>query len=358
MSMPADFSLDDIAARLHAEDTRLRRRTLWLTLLPIAVGIAVLATAWWGVHRANLETSTLDARIQEQQGAIADLKTQRAALDHEIAMRKDLLDHYAARLPEREREEVQQLQQGLAQAQRGDTSAAIQTFERAAANDVGNPLPYRLRGSALYALGDYAQAEASLRQALALDGQDAQARYFLALALWAQDRGDEALAQIDQAFVNPDIRARALQDPAYQPIRAVRDDRAAEKTARSDAEKRYIEEALQAARRGDFTAAVATYDKALADNPENARILNWRGYALFRAQTYGEAIESFDRAIAVAPDVPEIHYNRALALWKSGRHKEAMASLERAYQVDPTYRAVAERDPQSRELRAAASSGS
>ncbi len=357
MSMPTDFSLDDITARLKAEDARLRRRTLWLTLLPIAVGIAVLGIAWWGVHRANLETAALDARIQEQQGAIADLKTQRAALDQEIAVRKDLLDHYAARLPERERREVQQLQQGLAQAQRGDTSAAIETFGRAAAGDTDNPLPYRLRGSALYALGDHAQAEASLRRALALDPRDAQAHYFLALALWAQGRQDEALAEIDLAFGNPDIRARALQDPAFQPIRAVRDDRAAEQTARSDAEKRFIDEALRAARSGDFAAAVAAYDKALANNPDNARILNWRGYALFRAQRHAEAVASFDRAIAVASEVPEIHYNRALALWKVGRQEEALASLNRAYQVDSNYRAVAERDPQSRELRAASSNG-
>ena len=50
MSAVRDAPVDEITARLHEEDARLRRRTLWLTLLPVVVGLAVLGTAWWGVH--------------------------------------------------------------------------------------------------------------------------------------------------------------------------------------------------------------------------------------------------------------------------------------------------------------------
>ena len=346
--------VDEITARLREEDAQLRRRTLWLTLLPVVVGLAVLGTAWWGVNQAGREKAALDVNIREQQGVIDDMKTQRAALDREIAARKDMLEHYAASLPAREREEVQQLQQGLAQAQRGDAANAIRAYESAIASDRSNPLPYRMRGNVLYGQGAYEQAADSLRQAIALDPRDAQARYALGLSLWALDRRDEAAAEIQRAFENAEVKARALQDPAFQPIRGVLDARAGQDSGRSAEEKSFIDQGLQAARRGDFTAAVAAYDRALAVNPDNARILNWKGYALLRSQAYAEAIASFERAIALTPGVAEIHYNLALALWKSGRRDEAVQALKRAYEADPAFKAVAERDPQSRELRAAA----
>lgn len=354
MSAVRGQSVDEITARLREEDARLRRRTLWLTLLPVVVGLAVLGTAWWGVREAGLQKAALDGRIQEQQGAIEDLKAQRATLDREIANRKDMLDHYAASLPAREREEVERLQQGLAQATRGDTASAIRTYESAIESDSRNPLPYRMRGTALYAQGQYEKASESLRQALERNPRDAQARYALGLSLWALDRRDEGVAEIQRAFEDPEVKARALQDPAFQPIRGVLDASAGQASARSAEEKRAIDEGLQAARRGDFAGAIVAYDKALAVSPDNARILNWKGYALFRAQSYAEAITSFERALAISPSVAEIHYNLALALWKSARRDDAVKALLRAYEVDPSFKAVAERDPQSRELRAAA----
>lgn len=353
MNAGRDPSVDEITARLREEDARLRRRTLWLTLLPVVVGLTVLGVAWWGVREAGREKSALDARIREQQGAIDDLKVQRAALDREIATRKDMLEHYAARLPAREREEVAKLQQGLAQAQQGDAASALRAYDSAIASDDRNPLPYRMRGNVLYAQGAYAEAGDSLRRALERDPRDAQARYTLGLTLWALDRRDEAVAEIQRAFENPEVKARALQDPAFQPIRGTLDARAGQDSARSAEEKQFIDEGLQAARRGDFAAAVAAYDRALALNPDNARILNWKGYALFRAQAFAEAIASFERASRLAPEVAEIHYNLALALWKSGRRDDAVQALERAYAAEPDFKAVAERDPQSRELRAA-----
>lgn len=353
-----DPSVDEITERLREEDARLRSRTLWLTLLPVLVGLAVIAVAWWGVHEADRQAAALDIRIQEQQGAIGDLKAQRAALDREIATRKDMLEHYAARLPAREREQLEQLQQGLEQAQKGDTANAIRAYDSAIASDERNPLPHRMRGNVLYAQGDYAQAAESMRRALDRDPGDAQARYTLGLSLWMLERRDEAVAEIQRAFENAEVKGRALQDPAFQPIRGTLDARAGQESGRSAEEKQFIDEGLQAARRGDFTAAVAAYDRALAINPDNARILNWKGYALFRSQAFAEAIASLDRAARLAPDVAEIHYNLALAQWKGGRRDEAVKALQRAYDADPDFKAVAERDPQSRELRAALRSAS
>ena len=59
---PASARVDAITAGLREQDRRLRRRTLWLTLLPLVVGVGVLATAWWGVREAQRRNDALAAQ--------------------------------------------------------------------------------------------------------------------------------------------------------------------------------------------------------------------------------------------------------------------------------------------------------
>ena len=54
---------DEIAARLRQEDARLRRRTLWFSILPVAVGAVVLGIAWSGVQTARSAKVKLDKQI-------------------------------------------------------------------------------------------------------------------------------------------------------------------------------------------------------------------------------------------------------------------------------------------------------
>jgi tetratricopeptide (TPR) repeat protein len=366
----ANTDVDDITARLRAEDRRLRRRTLWLSLVPVAVGLVVLGGAWWAVHeletqRTELtahvgrlagERTRLAARIGEQEASIGELESRKAALERDIAAHQSLLDQATMRLPAPERERLGELQQGLDLAQVGNTAAAIRRYDRAIAEaptPVGSALPYRLRGEAQYAAGDAAAARDSLAEAVRLDPKDAQARYSLALALWAQGDTDRALAEVQRAFADPAVQSRALQDPAFRPVRAELDARAGQASGRSADEKAFIDEGLQAARRGEFLQAVQAYDKALALHPGNARVLNWKGYALLRATDYAGAVQALAKATGADPSLAEAHYNLALALWRLERRDEALASLRRAYDADPKFKALAERDPQSRALRAA-----
>lgn len=375
---PASARVDAITAGLREQDRRLRRRTLWLTLLPLVVGVGVLATAWWGVREAQrrndalaaqqqllaqrigeqqAQQQALEQRLGEQQAAIDELAAQRAALDREIASRKDLLERYAARLPAPDRAEVERLEQGLTQARGGDTAAALRVYDEAIRGDEGNALSHRLRGETLWAAGDAEAARASLARAVAIDPTDAQARYTLGLALWALDRRDEAITELQRAQQDTEVLARALQDPAYQPIRGVLDAQAGQASARSADEKAAIDRGLKAARRGDFDAAVAAYDEALAIRPDNARVLGWKGYALYRTRAFEAALASLDAAVRIAPTNAELHYNRALTLWRLDRVDAAGAALQAAYGADPAYRAVVARDPQSRALRTALGSG-
>ena len=49
--------------------------------------------------------------------------------------------------------------------------------------------------------------------------------------------------------------------------------------------------------KGDYDAAVAYYDQALADSPDNSQLLGRKGQALFHAGHYAEAAQTLDTAL-------------------------------------------------------------
>lgn len=70
--------------------------------------------------------------------------------------------------------------------------------------------------------------------------------------------------------------------------------------------------ALVAARR--FDEATAVYEGLLADEPDNAALLNNHGVALYRSGRKQEAIEQFRKALAIDPDLRDAQESLAIAL--------------------------------------------
>ncbi len=62
--------------------------------------------------------------------------------------------------------------------------------------------------------------------------------------------------------------------------------------------------------------ALASFDKAIAINPDDAYAWNFRGVALHELGRYTEAVASYDKAIAINPDYAEVKQNRKIALKK------------------------------------------
>jgi predicted O-linked N-acetylglucosamine transferase (SPINDLY family) len=88
---------------------------------------------------------------------------------------------------------------------------------------------------------------------------------------------------------------------------------------------------------GRYEEALASYDRAIALDPDYAYAFCNRGVVLERLDRWDAACESYDRAVALAPDDPLAHYNRGTVLRVLGRFEEALASYARAIALAPGY---------------------
>ena len=349
---------DEITLRLRAEEAALRRRTALLTLVPIVVGVAVVLVAASSLRRLEArkdllqdEALELRAHTERLQGQEQKLREEIAKLDVELADKRALFQRVEEQLPQATRHEVTLINDGLELSRKGDYDAAIRSFDQALSLDAENAMVYNWRGYASYREGELDTAQASLSQALELDPENAQAHYNLGLVLWERGERDAAVQQTEAAFAqDSSYRTIAYGDPQYRPIRDYKDGLSATESASGEEEKKLIERGLELAKAGRFERAIEWYSRALEQNPENALVANWRGYAYYRLKRYDEAIASLEQAVAADPDYAEAYYNLALALWQAGRREDAVAATRKAFAADPSYRQAAQQDPQFRPI--------
>jgi tetratricopeptide (TPR) repeat protein len=88
-----------------------------------------------------------------------------------------------------------------------------------------------------------------------------------------------------------------------------------------------------------YEEALASYDRALAIQPDFANALSNRGNVLLELKRYEEALASYDRALAIRPDLAEAHLGRGtvLSTFELKRYEEALASYDRALTIRPDF---------------------
>ena len=86
-----------------------------------------------------------------------------------------------------------------------------------------------------------------------------------------------------------------------------------------------------------FDDALASFDRALALDPDYANALNNRGIVLRDLERFDDALASHDRALALEPDYAEAHNNRGVVLQQLKRFDDALASYDRALALEPDY---------------------
>jgi protein O-GlcNAc transferase len=154
--------------------------------------------------------------------------------------------------------------------------------------------------------GRVREGAARFEQAIALDGEYADAYNNLGNALSVLGRMPEAIA----------CYRRAL---ALQPDNATVHNNLGNTLARI----------------GQAEEAVAHYRRALAARPDNAQMHNNLGNTLATLGRVREAIGHYEQAIALKPDDAEVHGNLANALSAFGRADEAFERFERALALTP-----------------------
>ena len=89
-------------------------------------------------------------------------------------------------------------------------------------------------------------------------------------------------------------------------------------------------------REGRLDEALASFDAAIALDPDYAEAYNARGGVLHTLKRFDEALASFDRAIAVKRDYASAFNNRGITLKALGRPEDALTSYDTAIALNPS----------------------
>ena len=75
----------------------------------------------------------------------------------------------------------------------------------------------------------------------------------------------------------------------------------------------FVRDGINAYHQGAYSTAVRAYDAALRLDPENAYVLNLKGYSLFKLRQFDEAIAALKAAVDVQPDYAWGYFDLARA---------------------------------------------
>ncbi|KAM3094720.1 tetratricopeptide repeat protein [Phormidesmis sp. 146-35] len=95
----------------------------------------------------------------------------------------------------------------------------------------------------------------------------------------------------------------------------------------------YIEQGKAFYFEGRFEEAIASYDKAIQIEPDNAKAWFSRGAALAKLQKIEEAIAAYEKATQIKSDFSEAWFGKGVAFTKLQRNGEAITAYEKATSI-------------------------
>lgn len=219
---------------------------------------------------------------------------------------------------------------------------AVNSYDFLLRFDGKNSQAWTRRGEALYQLGKYDEAIASYEQALRMDGNwgniaPAIAWYNRGLAQRKLGQNDTALASFDRALsINPDYaiaqveRCGTLSDLGRQEEAIAACNSAIDKLPAPALTNRAIAEQ----RAGQIVDAIASYEKALAINPNDANTWTHQGTLFEALEQNQKALTSYNKAIQINPKFALAQVNRCATLNRLANYKEALAACDSAMNGD------------------------
>jgi predicted TPR repeat methyltransferase len=91
------------------------------------------------------------------------------------------------------------------------------------------------------------------------------------------------------------------------------------------------------AQRKNPSAAIELIDRAIKIQPKNEAFFSNRGNVLYQLKRFDDAIASYDRALAIKPDYALVLNNRGLVLGELKRFEDALESIDKALAIKPDY---------------------
>lgn len=158
----------------------------------------------------------------------------------------------------------------------------------------------------LHQAGQLAEAEARYREILGLCDEQAEVRYYLGLICHVTARDNEAVTHLEAA--------RRLE-----PQQAIF----------------HLAAGNVWQQQGEHAAAIAAYQEAIIQAPDNGRAHYNLGVAAFASGHLAVAIAAYEEAVTLLPDDADVFFNLAIAYDKSGQPAAALRAYEQAMTLAP-----------------------
>lgn len=187
------------------------------------------------------------------------------------------------------------IQNGKEALDRDDPAAALEWFQKALKLDPQNPEAWAQCGLALQRLQRYSEAVVANTN--------------------AQDLYGNPMAVVQPLPITP--TGLESQSP----------------TLRLEDYNFWMKRAEALINAGSYELAIASYDKALALQPEHPHIWNHRGMAYFQMGDHAQAIACFDQAIKYNPENYQPWHNRASVCAEQSQYEQAIADYDVALRL-------------------------
>jgi tetratricopeptide (TPR) repeat protein len=203
----------------------------------------------------------------------------------------------------------------------GRPDAAESLFSRALSLEPRSAAAHYGLGRTALSKKDYRRAVEHLEQALRLDPKASVIHYSLAMAyrgLGDHRRAESHLQRRGALTIQPDPLRKALDELL-------------------DSALSYERNADLAGNRGEWAAAAAYLEKAVALAPTRAAPRHKLGTALFYLKDRRGALEQFHEAVRLSPGFAAAHYALGIMHEEVGDHRQAIASYSAALESESTH---------------------
>jgi tetratricopeptide (TPR) repeat protein len=200
-----------------------------------------------------------------------------------------------------------------------------------------------LLGLSYFSLKDLQKAEASARQAVALDAQTPDAHALLAAIDQAKGLKEQAITDL-----RAEIEANPYKVSNYMALANLYGAEGKWQDARSLLEKAHAVDPSSASVKndlaylylqhgGDTNAALSLAQEAKRALPDSPAVADTLGWALYKLGSYQLAINQLTASAQKVPDNPEYQYHLGMAYLAAGSFGPSAQSLQRALSSDPKF---------------------